>query len=262
MEWLKILIATVIPPLKVFSFARMVWFASFVWYFLFMIVLSRISWTQNIKIAICLAAFFAICLSPSIYNHVLWNSIAAVKKVTGKEQTIELSGMTRIYYPIGNSILQNYLIGLKAILDTWVSDRSVAYGMHPAILNYNGIATLDGYLSYYPKEYKDQFRKLIKPELEVDVGHEEYYESYGGRAYIFSEDVSYTPYRTSDITEAVMLIDSDVFREMGGKFVFSRVRITNFDELQLQKLGIYEDEESPYTIYVYKTRRNYHKPGF
>ena len=42
---------------------------------------------------------------------------------------------------------------------------SVAFGMHPRVLQYNGISTLDGYSSYYPQAYKEQFRKLIAPDL-------------------------------------------------------------------------------------------------
>ena len=38
---------------------------------------------------------------------------------------------------------------------------SAAYGFHPAILEYNGISTLDGYLGFYSQDYKDRFRKVI-----------------------------------------------------------------------------------------------------
>lgn len=51
-----------------------------------------------------------------------------------------------------------------------------------------------------------------------------------------------------------MLIDPDVFRKMGGEYVFLRVSITNAEELGMEKQGIFEDAESPYTIYVYKNR--------
>ena len=43
---------------------------------------------------------------------------------------------------------------------------SAAYGLHPAVLEYNGIATLDGYLGFYPQSYKEDFRRIIAPALE------------------------------------------------------------------------------------------------
>ncbi len=253
MEWFDSLVSTLVPPLKGFSFARTFWFTPFVWYFAFMIVLCRVTWNRIAKILICMAAFFSICLYPSIYNHILWNSMSTFRRITGEERVIRISGY------------ESDLLSYKEFYSASLFDRikedigysgewSVAFGMHPAVLSYNGIATLDGYSNYYPKDYKDQFRKLIKPDLDVDSGHEEYFESFGGRAYIFSKDVPYTPYRTSDVTEADMLIDPEVFRDMGGKYVFSRVSITNTDELGIDLFGIYEEDGSPYTIYVYETR--------
>ena len=126
--------------------------------------------------------------------------------------------------------------------------------MHPSVINYNDIASLDGYLSYYSKDYKEKFRTLIEPDFEVDPDNQNYFDTWGGRAYIFSTDVSFGPYRTSEVTKADMLIDADVFREMGGKYVFSRVEISNADALGIEQIGVYENEKSPYTIYVYETR--------
>ena len=48
----------------------------------------------------------------------------------------------------------------------YTGEWSVAYGIHPAVLEYNGIATLDGYLGFYTQQYKEDFRKIIAPALE------------------------------------------------------------------------------------------------
>ena len=53
---------------------------------------------------------------------------------------------------------------------------------------------------------------------------------------------------------ARLLIDPTIFQELGGKYVFSRVKITNIYDLNLEEFGIYEEENSPYKIYVYKTQ--------
>ena len=63
---------------------------------------------------------------------------------------------------------------------------SVAYGMHPAVLQYNGIATLDGYLGFYEQEYKEAFRKVIAPALESNEWSRAYFDDWGARAYVFS----------------------------------------------------------------------------
>lgn len=102
-----------------------------------------------------------------------------------------------------------------------------------------------------PLSYKEQFRKLIAPDLDVDSVNRRYFDSWGGRAYIFSAETNYGPYRTSDVTEAKLLINPKVFKEMGGKYIFSRVKVTNADELGLSEKGIFTHDGSPYTIYVY-----------
>lgn len=117
---------------------------------------------------------------------------------------------------------------------------------------YNNISTLDGYLSSYPLAYKRQFHKLIAPDLAVDSKNKEYYETYSAQAYVFSNEISYEPLRQMEVESANMLIDPEVFKEMDGKYVFSRVALLNADELGLECLGKYTNENTPYTIWVYK----------
>ena len=128
----------------------------------------------------------------------------------------------------------------------------MAYGMHPAVIEYNGIATLDGYHSFYPERYKRKFRRLIAPDLDLDEPNRKYFDYWGGRAYLFSNEINYQPVRDMGIDSARLNIAPDVFREMGGVYIFSRVAISNATELGLKSAGIYMDKESPYTIYVYK----------
>lgn len=73
---------------------------------------------------------------------------------------------------------------------------------------------------------------------------------------IFSNEISYEPVREMEQTEAHMYINPDVFRAMGGMYVFSRVGIINAMELGLNQVGVYQNEELPYMIYVYRMRES------
>ena len=44
-----------------------------------------------------------------------------------------------------------------------------------------------------------------------------------------------------------------MFRKLVGKYLFSRFKISNDSELGFTLKGVYTQEESPYTIYVYET---------
>ena len=126
--------------------------------------------------------------------------------------------------------------------------------MHPAVLQYNGIATLDGYLGLYSEEYKQQFGKLIAPALE---GSEEFRTTFwdsGIRAYLYSGagENTYQPLKQLAISDTNLYMDGDVFRQMNGKYIFSRIAISNMEELGLKLKGEYRHESSPYVIYVYE----------
>ncbi len=127
----------------------------------------------------------------------------------------------------------------------------IAYGFLPSILNYNGIYTLDGYDSGYSSEYKDKFAKLISPYLQIGENYVEYFQNVGTRAYIFSDDIGYMPEDYIEIDEAPIYIDPEIFRNMGGKYVFSVTEISNSNELHLGLCGIYVCDDSPYKMYVY-----------
>jgi hypothetical protein len=142
---------------------------------------------------------------------------------------------------------------IKEELD-YTDEWSVAYGMHPAILHYNGIHTLDGYLGFYTQEYKEKFREVIAPALETSEEFRDYFDSWGPRAYIYSGagENTYEPVRYMELTDKNLSINSVALKDMGCKYIFSRIELDNAKELQLTPLGVFEKENLPYVIYVYE----------
>ena len=134
--------------------------------------------------------------------------------------------------------------------DEWAA----AYGMHPAVLQYNGIATLDGYLGLYSEEYKQQFGKLIAPALEASEEFRTVFWDSGIRAYLYSGagENTYQPLKQLEVSDTNLYIDGDIFRQMDGKYIFSRIAISNMEELGLKLRGEYTHESSPYAIYIYE----------
>lgn len=132
-------------------------------------------------------------------------------------------------------------------------EYSAAYGMHPAVLSYNGIATLDGYLGFYPQEYKEEFGAMIAPATQKVEEWNTYFWDWGARAYLYSGsgENTWNAVRTMATADDRLYIDGDMFRRLGGKYLFSRIKISNEKELGFTLTGTYTQEESPYTIYVY-----------
>ena len=90
------------------------------------------------------------------------------------------------------------------------------------MLEYNGIATLDGYLGFYSQQYKEDFRKIIAPALERVEVTRIYYDDWGARAYLYSgTDLSIvSATKTVYATDDHIYMDGKAFRVLGGQYLF------------------------------------------
>ena len=131
---------------------------------------------------------------------------------------------------------------------------SAAYGLHPAVLQYNGIASVDGYLGMYPQTYKDKWRKVIEPALEGSPSLKDYYDGWGARVILYSgnDENTYAPLRVMELEDNRLMVNMDELKSLDCKYIFSRIDFTNADELGLKCIGTYSGCESPYTIFVFE----------
>lgn len=248
------LVETLLPPLKGFQFNRTIFFNPFLWYFLFFLILKdlydRYSFNKvkNAGIYTIAVGGVLVCmLFPQVYNDFYSNCYHHAFEILKGTPSTQLSFEQFYSKELFEEIKEE--IGYDG-------EWAAAYGMHPAVLQYNGIATLDGYLGLYSEEYKQQFGKLIAPALE---GSEEFRTTFwesGIRAYLYSGagENTYQPLKELNLADDKLYIDGDVFREMGGKYIFSRIEISNAEELGLVLKGEYTHESSSYIIYVYENK--------
>jgi len=259
-------IGAFLPVLKGFSFGRVLWLSPFLWYFAFMILLCRIKWQfkyiYDLKFFLCICAFLLLICSDSIYNIIKYNfdyQIYKTQDLHTRRGVIKQKANGENY-----SILTNREVTYSEFYSEKLFDKvkktigyngewSIAYGFHPAVLEYNQIKTIDGMLSYYPLKYKREFRTLIAPFLEQHKWAAYYFDKWGGRAYVFSENriFEYININTSKTLQFALKINTDVFKKLEGKYIFSRFLLTNAKELNLDFIAKFEDENSPYKIYVY-----------
>ncbi|MBO5621845.1 MAG: hypothetical protein J5959_09490, partial [Butyrivibrio sp.] len=131
---------------------------------------------------------------------------------------------------------------------------SASYGMHPAILNYNGIASVDGYLGMYAQEYKDKWQKVIEPAFEGSPSLASYFMGWGARVNLISasDENTYAPLRIMDPEDKRLVCNLDELKSLDCKYIFSRVQFSNATEIGINLVGTYTNENSPYTIYVYE----------
>ncbi len=258
------LVETLLPPLKGFQFNRTVFFSPFLWYVSFFVVLQRLydcrslpllgkikekdvmKWlTCGLANGLALASIAIILLTPGRYND--WYA-------TCKNKTLELAkGKVADDMSYGEFYSTELFAEIKEDIG-YGGEWAVAYGIHPAVLEYNGIATLDGYLGFYSQQYKEEFRKVIAPALERVEASRIYYDDWGARVYVYSgTDASVvSATKTIHVTDYDLYMDTEAFKELGGKYIFSRIELGNAEALGLTLVKSYEQEKSPYIVYLYE----------
>lgn len=247
-EPLRSLVEKLIPPLQGWQFNRTIFFNPFLWYAALFLVLRRLydaglwqTWFAN---GIVCVAVLAVILTPNRYND-LYNTCynRAYEHFHGQEVD-ELS--YEQFYAV------ELFEEMKADIG-YDGEWAAAYGFHPAVLEYNGIATLDGYLGFYSQQYKEDFRKIIAPALDRVEATRIYYDDWGARAYLYSgTDLSIvSATKTVYATDDRIYMDGEAFRALGGQYLFSRIRLSNAQEVGLSLLGEYTARDGSMTVYAY-----------
>ena len=241
-EWL-------LPPLKGFQFNRTVFFNPFLWYVALFLAVKYL-YDRNRKAigsALTLVALCVVVLTPAVYNDFYSTCYYNAYRLVKHTQVENLNFREFYSEDLFNVIKRE--IGYDGAY-------AAAYGFHPAVLSYNGIATLDGYLGFYPQEYKERFGAMIEPATRKVEEWDIYFGDWGARAYLFSGsgENTWNPVRTMEVADDRLYIDGKMFRELGGRYLFSRIQISNAQELGFELLGGFGYGDSPYTIYVYEMR--------
>ena len=244
----RTLFETVFSPLKGWQFNRTLFFNPFLWYLEIVIIAYRLcKQSKKAPVLMILLVLLSVIGNQSLYND-FYNTVYVNTWQIVKSKKSETLSYSEFYSP-------DLFAKIKKRIG-YNNEYSVAYGFHPSVLSYNGIATLDGCLSYYYQDYKEDFRKVIAPALSENETAQKYYDEWGARAYIFSGTVDsiWSPTRTKNVDDRRLLIDAEAFKKLNGKYIFSRIDLSNNEELGLKLLGKYTEKSSPYSIWLYEVK--------
>lgn len=250
-EPLRKLVETVLPPLKGFQYGRTIFFNAFAWYFAFFIVVKQLfDWGLNgifraAPYAACIAAILVVACTQCEYSDFYNTCYCNLYKLVKHKEVNQLS-YNEFY---GGRLIEE----IKSDIGYTPDIGACAYGFHPAMLSYNGITTVDGYCGFHSNAYKERFREVIAPTLAVNPGWQAYYDDWGCRVYLFSASGE-NIYDFGANAEAVpqeILIDEPALKKLGCDYIFSRVELTNAEEMALDLIDVYQDREMPYCVYLY-----------
>lgn len=241
-------ISTYIPPLSGFHFSRFYILNKVLWYVVLFLILQWVAMRSGLKLCrpICfILAVGQVCMIlvlPGLYN----DSLRSWKLNLNPSDIQSTDISYREFYD------EDLFERIKEDIG-YQGEKVAAVGFHPNVLIYNDFSTVDGYWSYYPYEDMIDFRRIIAPELEENGNEREYYDSWGGRRYLYCSELSYAPTRTQAQGSVRLNIDSHVFTDdFDGRYLLSRAPIANAAELGFDLVETYSSNNGIYTIYLYR----------
>ena len=245
---LRRFVEMILPPLEGWQFNRTIFFNPFLWDMALLLILVRLYdrgaitlWGAHLLVC---GAVLAVILSPTRYNDLYATCHHRFYEYNHGTEVDELSYEQFYAVELFDQIKEE--IGYEG-------EWAAAYGMHPAVLEYNGIATLDGYLGFYTQQYKEDFRQIIAPALDRVEASRIYYDDWGARAYLYSgtyESVV-SAGKTVHAADDTLYMNPEAFRQLGGTYLFSRIRFSNAEEMDLKLLGEYTAKDGSMTVYAY-----------
>ena len=270
------LLETLVPKLTGFEFSRTAYFNTLLWYALLLLICIRIKDYADAKSqsqhepeslkanedtrsqshhkagllqiaapAIAIISVLVVMLTPQVYNDFYYTVYNQAYKLIKHKETSTVNYRefysTDLFEQVKNNINYN-------------GEWSAAYGLHPAVLNYNGISSIDGYLGMYPQTYKDQWIAIEEEAFAGSPSLADYFKGWGARVCLYSgnDENTYAPYRVMDLEDKSLKVDIDGLKNLDCKYIISRIEFTNAEEKNIELIGTYSDDQSPYTIYVYE----------
>ncbi len=241
--------------LRSFQMNRLLWMTPVLWYLclgLAMLGVANWVWEHTTYYTwIILIAMGGILLvtggKVALGSHLKPN---AIKLFNGYYQAISFSD----YYAIG--VMEQVEEYIEETTGQRKQDYYVAnFGIDPAAALYHGFYCLDGYSNNYSLEYKNQFREVIAGELDRNDYIRQNFDDWGNRCYIFSSECpGYYTIEKGGFYLKDFRIDTNLLKEMGGKYLLSAVYIENGPDigLELVRENPFETDDSYYRIYLYE----------
>lgn len=241
---IRIVFSYVMPILAGFNFGRLIYLNNVFWYILFVGILSillshykqRIFITGIVLLHLLVALFNG---GQSRYNFFHFYYAERLSEVHD-------------YVPYCQFVDKDFWNRLKDKI-RYQNEKVICVGFHPSVAMTNDFNTMDGYLSLHPMSYHRKFREIIAPTLEIYPTIRNYYDTWGGRMYVYADSTKNpTVDKSKSVEQKELHINTEAFKQQGGRYILSRYILTNAKELQLEMICDYDEPNSLYHIFVYQ----------
>jgi len=132
----------------------------------------------------------------------------------------------------------------------------ISYAIEPAVAQYHGLYTVDGYATNYPLSYKKLFRKTQVECLNLMSSSAMIYDQWGSKLYLLcadSQPENYAAYKILSITSFPLHANIDAICALDTDYLISGVQIKQDDnDTTLSLVSTFTQDESLWDIWLYK----------
>ncbi|WGW00528.1 DUF6044 family protein [Vibrio sp. YMD68] len=221
--------------LSSFNFSRFHFLTPMIWFAIFAMSLALLPKGRLFVFVI------TVCLGGQL-AYQFWGGKNEIK-INAKLAIYELLGRDVLHSSFNYTFEEDLYETVQEKIGRPQSDyRVVSIGFDPAVSQFNGFYTLDGYFVIYPLDYKNDFRRIISDELEVTPNLKEYYDKWGSRFYIFTRPPQNGKLYNLDL-------NFHELKKMGGEYIFSAYEIVDNPNVQLIELLISPISQRKFYLY-------------
>jgi len=137
-------------------------------------------------------------------------------------------------------------------------DLIVAIGIHPSVLQFNGLKTLGSYHYNYPLEIKHKIYELSSNELKKNQKLENYFLNWGSRAYFWSSEIYQLDNMFLETSKDKELVIQDIdldfsgLKDYGVRYILSNKKILSPENLAANLIYQNNDALEFLDIYLYE----------
>lgn len=239
-NYLKFWFADSIVLLKTFQWERFYFLLPVIWFLLFFVALEILLQRKSKSLVYLFLSVELILIIAG--NKDYMQNLTFMKKNKDASPNYKEFFATDLFAEIGDYIKKNKK-----------EYRVVSIGMPPSVAQYNGYYTLDSYQTNYLLDYKHEFRKIIEKELDKNEELKNYFDRWGNRCYVFANGLNKaTLYGKKEHVELNNLeLNTHAFHNMGGEYIFSSVKINNYESNGLKFEKEFIDKNSYWNVYLY-----------
>ena len=141
--------------------------------------------------------------------------------------------------------------------NTSSSARIISLGIPPAIAQYNGMWTADGYVTTYPLSYKHKFREIMADELEKNVTIKGFFDEWGSQCILLydqGDGGNFSTHVTRDRAPAPrdLRLNNSALKALNCKYMLSAEIVQNPRESGLSEIGRFSSAIWDLTLYEVK----------